>query len=330
MKNLLTILLFLLATNSQAQYSYNPMPFDNGIWSCKAVDDWPRFSTNIYSYHLITNGDDTIANGIKYYKVYHRDSYFPKIHNYNNLIDIARKTDVCIGGIREDTSNRIIYYRNFFHQSYSTTYSDSFERAIYNFNQIEGDTIPITTHDTSFSANAYYRKYVIKKVDTVTINGKMRKRFHIYNANDTATNKQINVGMIEGIGSMGGLLTDLNFYHHLFKYFVCLNNGNYTYHHDTFYKCFYIHPYGTPVGINELTTQTINIYPNPTIDKITIETPVSTHIIVYNSTGKIVATKTSKTTKETIDLQELPNGLYIINLHNEQLGIDQRKKLMKL
>ncbi|MEZ5016940.1 MAG: T9SS type A sorting domain-containing protein [Flavipsychrobacter sp.] len=325
MKHLLALLLLTFAINSQAQYTYHPFPVDSAIWTYYS---WGQYTSGPFwksNRHIIIKNKDTTIKGTQYKVLFHRSArslfYLPSSNNDTPISSISYYPDLPYGAIRED--NKKIYAIR-----YSQSW-DTVERVIYDFNLVAGDTLPAFVYvDNPWPPNNHATHYIIDHIDTVTLGGKTRKRFVAFGYDSGTLDYKDSAIVTEGIGSDKGLF----YYNHFFRggtRFRCHSAPGLFYGVDT--PCVYTHEYGTPTSIPTTNTKVgTDIYPNPTIDKTTIEAPIGTHIIVYNSTGKIVATKTSKTTKETIDLQELPSGLYIINLYNEQLGIDQRKKIMKL
>ena len=77
------------------------------------------------------------------------------------------------------------------------------------------------------------------------------------------------------------------------------------------------HPKSTNAGINDVLTNEINIYPNPTSGKVTLSTGNSqasiSSISVFNMVGKEVFSQQSAVGSEvTVDLSSQPKGLYIL------------------
>ena len=81
------------------------------------------------------------------------------------------------------------------------------------------------------------------------------------------------------------------------------------------------------VGIEEI-ANTVTIYPIPVTNTLTIETSVAIERVeVMDVTGKVVISVKNTTTKATIDMNDLSNGVYLVKIHTEK-GIIS-KKVMK-
>ncbi len=64
--------------------------------------------------------------------------------------------------------------------------------------------------------------------------------------------------------------------------------------------------------------QKLLIYPNPTSNKLTIESPQQATIEILNIQGQILRAFSAKSNKETIDVSTLSNGVYIIGVRTEK------------
>ena len=66
------------------------------------------------------------------------------------------------------------------------------------------------------------------------------------------------------------------------------------------------------------TIETLNVFPNPTIDKLTIEFSTTSEdaIEIYNTLGQLVI-KLPAAKKQQIDVSNLTSGLYFIKLEND-------------
>ena len=88
--------------------------------------------------------------------------------------------------------------------------------------------------------------------------------------------------------------------------------------------------WGLSIGENELSNLTI--YPNPTTGSINIEglnPEVSSTIAIYNSVGMLMISQEVNSEIERMDMADLPNGLYIIQVQNKD-GLVSSYKINKL
>ncbi len=65
-------------------------------------------------------------------------------------------------------------------------------------------------------------------------------------------------------------------------------------------------------SVNEEQLDTLNIYPNPTKDFVTIKGKANTIYTIYDYTGKLIFTKKANTANTNIDLSELNSGVYLV------------------
>ncbi len=72
----------------------------------------------------------------------------------------------------------------------------------------------------------------------------------------------------------------------------------------------------TPSRINKQISSQIVCYPNPMSNFIIIENLINEKITIFDITGRIVLSKTLVSNKEKIELNSLPNGLYLLNPEN--------------
>jgi hypothetical protein len=81
-----------------------------------------------------------------------------------------------------------------------------------------------------------------------------------------------------------------------------------------------------PEGINEPSkdNHSINIFPNPATDNITIVTPQKSEIEISNIQGRIIKNITSKGNKTSVDILEFPNGIYVVKVKNEKGAVVEK------
>ena len=77
---------------------------------------------------------------------------------------------------------------------------------------------------------------------------------------------------------------------------------------------------GGVVGFNEIPDcpSHVTIYPNPTSDKLTISTPIQSHLSILNLNGQELIKQTNLELSTQIDISTLPSGVYIMKLMDEK------------
>jgi hypothetical protein len=79
-------------------------------------------------------------------------------------------------------------------------------------------------------------------------------------------------------------------------------------------------------GLNEVNNE-INIYPNPTNDRLNIslsQQSSSTTIQLFDITGRIVKNVNTQNNINQIDVSDLCNGLYFINISNQEINVSRK------
>jgi hypothetical protein len=74
---------------------------------------------------------------------------------------------------------------------------------------------------------------------------------------------------------------------------------------------------GPQTGIEDLSTETLIIYPNPTRDNIVVESVLKGDLEIQNILGETIISTTKETEKKVIDVSNLSSGIYIIKLGKE-------------
>jgi hypothetical protein len=83
------------------------------------------------------------------------------------------------------------------------------------------------------------------------------------------------------------------------------------------------------VGILNLSKAELKIYPNPTTGDVTIENAKGSEVIMYDVVGKMVNKKVMTSNKEEMNIEDLPNGMYMIQVVDETTGIRTIRKIVK-
>jgi Secretion system C-terminal sorting domain len=76
--------------------------------------------------------------------------------------------------------------------------------------------------------------------------------------------------------------------------------------------------YSNTISIKIGKEKSIQFYPNPTTGIITIESEaiLNVDILIYNTIGKLI--KSTKTQNNTINISELPKGVYMVSMTNNE------------
>ncbi|MFY9590784.1 MAG: T9SS type A sorting domain-containing protein, partial [Bacteroidales bacterium] len=86
--------------------------------------------------------------------------------------------------------------------------------------------------------------------------------------------------------------------------------------------------YLTPVKIDENKLEQIKIYPNPCSSQFFVDAEINSEVSIYNLSGQKL--KTSKLTNyNSIDVGELPAGIYFVEVKNENDVFKQKIQVAK-
>jgi hypothetical protein len=87
---------------------------------------------------------------------------------------------------------------------------------------------------------------------------------------------------------------------------------------------FELHAYYSPTGLNEAES-TLTIAPNPTEGTVTIAQMDFKEVVIYNIVGQSVIKRKAEGERMTVDLMDLPAGLYFVNVFDQNGGCCVRK-----
>jgi uncharacterized delta-60 repeat protein len=129
-------------------------------------------------------------------------------------------------------------------------------------------------------------------------------------------------GMLDSSFDTDGVVTtDFGFGKDDFAYATAIQNDGKIvvvgHGYNVSYNNFMVMRYNPGVATNLHTTsvQSYTIYPNPTKGLLTIQLPVNEYkIILFNAFGQAVYTGNSHTHQSLVDLQQLSNGVYMVQL----------------
>lgn len=84
--------------------------------------------------------------------------------------------------------------------------------------------------------------------------------------------------------------------------------------------------YNSTIGIVEISRNEVNVYPNPTSDKITIRSSTTLKTEIVNLLGEIIGEYNSN----DISIQEFENGIYYLKIFNSKNELIKSQTIIKL
>ena len=285
MKSFISILsvFFSLTTFSQLD---NFIVNAEGLWSNLSIHCVP--SGNEYSTYSVKFQDDTIIDGYTYQKIWRCDE--------ENLANWT-----FYGFIRENEN----------HQVYLKP-PDYIEGLIYDFGVNVGDSIQALN---VYLSSSNILNFVVVQVDSVLLLDRYRKRISLF---EYMNNKE--EIWVEGLGSYSGILNSCNnAYGGLCGGSEALcykENDNLAYQNPDFETCYY----SALVGLNQTKLTSFKASPNPTKDFITINFPTNSErrVEICDFSGKKVLNNLFFEKNILLNLQEVDNGIYIINVFDDK------------
>ena len=68
------------------------------------------------------------------------------------------------------------------------------------------------------------------------------------------------------------------------------------------------------VSVDENTAQTVSIYPNPARDQVSIMLESEAQVSIFDMTGRMVSTMNMAAGQAQLNVSELENGMYFLNI----------------
>lgn len=270
--------------------NYVSFPTATAHWNCLFWHQWQPDNYNLTNYQYLQQGD-TLLKGKNYNKIYLK------------LVDMPEPA-IYIGGLREDTVKQIFFFPA------STTIStpgphtfpnDTSEQLLYTYKNLSIGKVLLI--------NPLHDSVKVLGIDSVLIGNTYRKRFEIQGG--------LLLGpeyWIEGIGSTKDLLSSYT-YEFEWQYFTLCYGDTNTYYINSPNGNDSCH-YSKITGISESKFSNIKVYPNPTSDFLTIETPFDGTIInaaIYSIQGQMLLKKEFNHQTE-MDIRKLNVGLYFLHI----------------
>jgi len=254
---------------------------ENCNWSTLEVHCMPN--GNNYSTYFIKFEGDTIIDSYVYKKIWRCDEESQINWGF-------------YGFIREDENKRVFLKP-----------PDYYEGMIYDFSVSVGDTIE--------ARNVYLNNdtlhFVVTQIDSVLLLTDYRKRIKLFEY----INQKEEI-WVEGLGSYFGILNSCNdSYGGACGGYEALcyeETGTIVYQHPSYSTCYY----AAPVGTNEINASEIMVYPNPAKDFVSIDfyDDSKREIELFDLTGKKILKKVTTNRNFILYLQEVDNGIYLINV----------------
>lgn len=83
-------------------------------------------------------------------------------------------------------------------------------------------------------------------------------------------------------------------------------------------------PVPSPVSVNEYNSQKLSVYPNPCTEIIRIQTNINDDVVMYNLQGAVVMSTVAMDEVTTLDVNNLPSGIYFVKSGNKTAKIVKR------
>ena len=297
---LFTILCFFIIVKAQSQHSF---PAADVIWgeAYKAHTD----SNSRIIYYGLKNHDTTI-NSTVYHKLYQSDD------------TVLQETEF-IGGVREDSVNRKVY---FFGNLHNAGVANRAEYLLFDFSVGRGDTLK---GNANGGRNNWLTNLVVADVDSILLDGTYRKRIWL--------NFNVPSVWVEGVGNIvRGLFFSASIfpYNGIWNELVCMKeNNNWFYHLDNSWlshrrrypPCVNLLDINVPtqgVGGSILNNE-VHLFPNPLTDAscLNIEMASAYELVdVYNISGKRVKSEIiGNRSKVPFCRKDFRSGFYYYKLY---------------
>lgn len=319
MKTIYLPLCLLYAVCGFAQ-DYLPLPTINAEWTVlhEQISSYePKF---LHNYHYVPQGD-TLINGETFAKLYRSDG---RVHD--------AEASAYVGAYRNE-DNKVLYVAK-----------DSLNEAVlYDF-EVQPGWILDRINDNP-EENTYFQ---LESIDTVTLSdGIARRRYNFYLYSDLWSGEDEPEGRyhhswIEGMGSTIGFFPDPSVFYMVFlpvdptfsQTLLCFQHDETLLYTDTtFYKgeCFRENMVNSAEerGI----AQDIQVFPNPSGGIFYIDLPEGAECAqmrILDLRGRLVLTQNCvNNVNPALDLSDLPNGLYVLEVKDEQNALRYWQKLVK-
>lgn len=309
---ILIVLVFSLPLFSQ---EYIPLPEEDGFWK---VEHWGPDCFDQEPYGGLCSKSqtylegDTVINGISYNKIYENGMSF---HSYPN--PTSYWGPLYRGCYRNDIANKKVFYIRYWD-------TQNEEVLLYDFNLEIGDTIQtyLTTDIGSIDPK------IVEEIDSVlisSVNDTYAKRYKL-------SDYLLDLYIIEGLGSMGGLVDQILEGFEYDNKVICFQNDNDDLNWDNGgnNSCDIISSVYEP----KLTNTNLRLSPNPAANHIEVLLKDAMNssnplINIYQINGLLVQSIPMRSTSVNLNIEDYHSGVYIIEIESDGV-VQAREKFIKL
>lgn len=287
MKKNIFMIISLISLTGYGQ-TYFPLPDSNAVWNIYQGVDCQQSPAKFYdgTYSIVMKGD-TVLNGRTYKQLW--VPYFILGYDFFCNPNPSAIRNSYKGGIRQDKAGKKVYFFK----------SDALdEQLLYDFTLDVGDTLK------TYITRPHYN--VVKKIDSVMVDGAYHKRWKIGTGEDPG--ESYGYYMIEGVGSDGVIEPMYEITSTVFNT-RCLKVGNKSIYPENA-SCETV----TGIGMNLPAVNKVTIFPNPSNGVFTIESKENiTSVRITDLLGKIVFQQILNN-QSGYKINSLQKGTYILTI----------------
>ncbi len=310
-----------LIANGQTSV-YHPFPDSAIVWredgsavsgGCCCNGGINSACLNDIHYEYFISGDTAIGTNL-YKKLYSTGIVVQYISGpftcpgwCGNNFQYSYFNDVYTGGLRQDISNKKVYF---------IPPGAMQDTLLYDFNLNVGDLLPPSYNNTPLTSNNY-----VESIDSVLIGNNYHKCFKI-----SSHGNHNYVSIIEGIGSTYGLLWRLETPFEAFNDLTCVSINALTVFPDTLASCSFVSTVKKTQNDPALL-----FYPNPFHSEATLlidESYENSQLLIYNVIGEYLRRQVIHGKSTTLNRDQLPNGIYFFQIRKQNGQIISGKFLV--
>lgn len=289
MKKPIIFMLFTILTSITYGQDYFPLIEENKTWNVLSVAFQPPFDTSFSTITYKATGDTIISS-----------------ESYKNLFASSEESPenwslMCF--MREDADKRVWLRMD----------SEDDEFLMYDFSIDVGDSVLVGIYEPVY--------LLVDSISEININQTVRNKYWL----SCNMMPEYSETWIEGIGSNKGICwSGSAFVVGGWYWFLCMSeNGELIYMNPNYESCYLI------TDINEIEKSSLKVFPNPTINTLSIENIENIEIesiSLLNVKGQIIKQFDSNNTR--LDISNISSGYYILKISHKN-GVFTKKLIVK-